>query len=89
MPDLAGPLVDSYCAEFSENCSDGKVKIELQFSGPSTLQNRIMDVLIAGWEPYFEVERQQLPQDQHITETAIGPVPGGDLASVRGGRPRQ
>ena len=72
MPDLAGPLVDSYCAEFSENCSDGKVKIELQFSGPSTLQNRIMAVLIAGWEPYFEVERQQLLQDDHITETAIG-----------------
>ncbi len=72
MFDQAGPLVDSYCGEFPENCSDGKVKIELQFSGPSTLQTRIMDVLSAGWEPYFEVERQQLPQDQHILQTAIG-----------------
>ena len=72
MADRAGPLVDAYCAEFSENCSNGKVNIELQFSGPSTRQTRIMDVLSAGWEPYFEVERQQLPQDQHILQTAIG-----------------
>ena len=72
MPERAGPLVDSYCAEFSENCSNGKVKIELQFSGPSTLQTRTMDVLSAGWDPYFEITRQQLPQDQHILQTAIG-----------------
>ena len=71
-PERAGPLVDDYCADFPENCSNGKVGIELQFSGPSTLQTRIMDVLSAGWEPYFEVERQQLPQDQHILQTAIG-----------------
>ena len=71
-PERAGPLVDDYCADFPENCSNGKVRIELQFSGPSTLQTRIMDVLSAGWEPYFEVVRQQLPQDQHILQTAIG-----------------
>ena len=72
MPQLAGPLIDSYCADFPENCSNGKVNIELQFSGPSTLQTRVMDVLSAGWDPFFEVTRQQLPQDQHITETAFG-----------------
>ena len=72
MPQLAGPLIDSYCADFPENCSNGKVNIELQFSGPSTLQTRIMDVLSAGWEPFFEVTRQQLLQDQHITQTAFG-----------------
>lgn len=72
MADRAGPLVDEYCAEVPENCSNGKVRIELQFSGPSTRQTRIMDVLSAGWEPYFEVERQQLPQDQHILQTATG-----------------
>ena len=72
MAERAAPLVDAYCAEFAQNCSDGKVKIELQFSGPSTLQTRIMDVLSAGWEAYFEIERQQLPQDQHIVETALG-----------------
>lgn len=72
MFDQAGPLVDSYCADFAENCTNGKVNIELQFSGPSTLQTRIADVLSDGWEPYFEIERQQLPQDQHILQTAIG-----------------
>lgn len=72
MADRAGPLVAAYCGEVPENCSNGRVKIELQFSGPSTRQNRIMDVLAAGWEPYFDVERQQLPQDQHILQTALG-----------------
>lgn len=73
MAERAGPLVESYCADFPKNCtSNGKVKIELQFSGPSTLQTRIMDVLSAGWEPFFEIERQQLPQDQHIVQTALG-----------------
>lgn len=72
MAERAGPLVASYCADFPVNCSNGKVKVELQFSGPSTLQTRIMDVLSSGWEPFFEIERQQLPQDQHIVQTALG-----------------
>ena len=71
-PELAGPLVESYCAEFAENCTDGKINMELQFSGPSTIQTRIMDLLSASWEEFFEIERQQLPQDQHITEVATG-----------------
>ncbi|HBU03990.1 MAG TPA: hypothetical protein DEA70_05835, partial [Acidimicrobiaceae bacterium] len=41
MPELAGPLVGSYCADMPENCSDGKVDMELQYSGPSVVATRI------------------------------------------------
>ena len=85
MPDRAGPLVAEYCADnpgdhewpvFSgerrSHCTDGKINMELQFSGPSVLQTRTADLLIDGWEDYFNVTQQEILQKQHITETAIG-----------------
>ena len=50
MPELAGPLVESYCADLPENCTDGKINMELQYSGPSVTQTRVADLLTAGWE---------------------------------------
>ncbi len=72
MPELAGPLVESYCADFPENCTDGKIDMELQYSGPSVVQTRIADILSAGWEPFFNVTEQELLQDAHILEVATG-----------------
>ena len=72
MPELAGPLVESYCADVPENCTDGKINMELQHSGPSVIQTRSADILIAGWEPFFNVTVQELLQDAHILEVAIG-----------------
>ena len=72
MPELAGPLVESYCADMPENCTDGKINMELQYSGPSVTQTRIADILTAGWEPFFNVTEQELLQDAHILEVAIG-----------------
>ena len=72
MPELAGPLVESYCADLPENCTDGKINMELQYSGPSVTQTRIADILTAGWEPFFNVTEQELLQDAHILEVAIG-----------------
>jgi len=72
MPELAGPLVESYCADMPENCTDGKVNMELQYSGPSVTQTRVADLLTAGWEPFFNVTEQELLQDAHILEVAIG-----------------
>ncbi len=72
MPERAGPLVAAYCADFPSNCSDGKINMELQYSGPSVVQTRIADLLIDGWEDYFNVTQQELLQDNHITEVAIG-----------------
>ena len=85
MPERAGPLVAAYCADnpgdyewpvFSgerrAHCTDGKINMELQYSGPSVAQTRIADLLIDGWEDYFNVTQNELLQDEHITETAIG-----------------
>ncbi len=72
MPELAGPLVESYCADMPENCTDSRVNMELQYSGPSVVATRIADVLSADWEPFFNVTEQELLQDAHILEVAIG-----------------
>ncbi len=73
MPEEAAPLVDEYCGDFPDNCTnDGLIKIELQHSGPSVEQNRIAELLIDSWEPYFEVEVDELLQDDHIIQVALG-----------------
>ncbi|MEO0495247.1 MAG: ABC transporter substrate-binding protein [Actinomycetota bacterium] len=71
-PELAGPLVEAYCADVPDSCTDGKINMELQYSGPSVSQTRIADILTAGWEPYFNVTEQELLQDAHILEVATG-----------------
>ncbi len=71
-PAAAAELVSSYCADFPENCSDGKINMELQWSGPSVIQTRIADLLIEGWSDSFNVTRDELPQDEHIQQTALG-----------------
>ena len=72
MPELAGPLVESYCADFPDNCSGGKINVELQYSGPSVMQTRIAELLIDGWEDFFNVTEDEKLQDDHILEVALG-----------------
>lgn len=72
LPDQAAPLVAEYCGDFPENCTDNRINTEFQYSGPSTLQTRIKDLLVDGWSDYFNVTEDLLPQDQHITQVATG-----------------
>ncbi len=72
MAERAGPLIESYCADNPDNCADGRVNIEFQHSGPSVLQTRIADLLSDSWEDHFNVNVQELLQDQHILEAALG-----------------
>ena len=72
MPERAGPLVAAYCADNPGNCTDGKINIELQYSGPSVAQTRIADLLIDSWEDYFDITQDELLQDDHITEVVLG-----------------
>jgi len=71
-PDLAGPLVNAYCADNPSNCTGGKIDIEYQYSGPSVVGERIADLLSEGWADFFNVTVQVLPQDAHIQEAALG-----------------
>ena len=71
-PDLAAPLIESYCADVPESCTGGKVDIVLQYSGPSVVQEQVADILIGTWGEFFNVERNVLLQDDHITGVAFG-----------------
>ena len=80
-PDAAIALVAEYCAErgADENtvlgtptCTDGKINMELQWSGPSVIQTRIADLLDEGWKVAFNVTFNELLQDEHIAQTAFG-----------------
>ena len=81
-PEAAIPLVEAYCAENGdlENtvtgtpvCTDGKINMEFQYSGPSVIQDRIADILNEGWNAAgFNVTYQVLPEDEHIQQTAFG-----------------
>ena len=53
-------------------CTDGKINIELQWSGPSVVQTRIADLLDEGWSAAFNVTFNELLQDEHIQQTAFG-----------------
>ena len=46
--------------------------MEYQFSGPSVVGTRISELLVEGWEPFFNVTIDELPQDTHIQQVAIG-----------------
>jgi ABC-type transport system substrate-binding protein len=72
VPDQATPLVAEYCAEFPDNCADGRINMEFQYSGPSVIQERIYDILSEGWSDHFNVTKDMKPQDSHINEVAFG-----------------
>ncbi|HJO79939.1 MAG TPA: ABC transporter substrate-binding protein, partial [Acidimicrobiales bacterium] len=72
MPEMATPLVESYCAELPENCTDGRINMEFQYSGPSVIQERIYDILTDGWSDHFEITKDMQLQDDHITQVALG-----------------
>ncbi len=71
-PELAGPLVESYCADVPEGCTDGRVNIDFEYSGPSVDQENIADILSEGWGDFFNVNRVVLLEDDHITNVALG-----------------
>ena len=80
-PDTAVGLAADYCAEKGSDtntvlgqpaCTDGKINIELQWSGPSVTQTRIAELLDEGWSAAFNVTFDELLQDEQIQQTALG-----------------
>ena len=72
MPDLAAPLIESYCQDVPDSCTDGKVNFELQQIGPSVLKSRISDLLIDAYEDYFNVTVEELLADAFNVQLALG-----------------
>jgi len=77
-PEGAAALVAEYCGEnpTAEDgtalCTDGKVNMEYQWSGPSVLATRIADFYNDSWSDLFNVTFDEKNQQDHIQETALG-----------------
>jgi len=72
MPERAAPLVDAYCADHPENCSGGRINMELHFGGPSVENVRIADLQTDAWEEFFNVTPVEVLQDKLINEVVLG-----------------
>jgi peptide/nickel transport system substrate-binding protein len=80
-PDQAIALATEYCNERGSEpnpitgeptCTDGKINIELQFAGPAVIQTRRAEILDEGWSSAFNVTFDELLEDEHIQQTALG-----------------
>jgi ABC-type transport system substrate-binding protein len=74
----AAALVAEYCGENPVDasgvaqCTDGKVNMEYQWSGPSVLATRIADFYNEGWKESFNVTYDEKSQADHIQDAALG-----------------
>jgi peptide/nickel transport system substrate-binding protein len=72
-PEAALALVAEYCADVPENCTDGKINMEYQFSGPSVVGTRTADLFTEAWsDAGFNVTIDETVQDDHISQTVFG-----------------
>ncbi len=71
-PDKAIALAAEYCGEIPANCTDGKINMEYQWSGPSVTGTRTSEIFDEGWSVAFNVTFDELAQDDHIQQTALG-----------------
>ena len=72
MAERAGPLVESYCADHPQNCSDGRINMELTFGGPSVESTRVAEVQADSWEDHFNVKLVEVLQDKMINDVVLG-----------------
>ncbi|NND74516.1 MAG: hypothetical protein HKN44_05875 [Ilumatobacter sp.] len=71
-PDEAIALAAAYCADVPAECTNGRIDTEYQWFGPSVIDNRIAEILDEGWSRAFNVTFDELAQDTHIQQTALG-----------------
>ena len=72
MPERAGPVVASYCADNPGNCSGGKINMEYTNAGPSVENTRVTDLLINSWDEFFNVTSIEVLQDDLIVYVVLG-----------------
>ena len=72
MPERAGPLVESYCADHPGNCSGGRINMEIHFGGPSVENVRIAELQTDAWSEFFDVTPVEVLQDKLINDVVLG-----------------
>ena len=72
MADRAGPLVEAYCADLPQNCSGGKINMRLGIPGPSVESDRAVDLLVATWGEFFNVDASVKPLQDLLIDVVLG-----------------
>ena len=70
-PELATPLIEAYCSEVPDSCTDGRVDIEYQYD-VSLSNDLIFDLLSDSMADHFNITVQTIPNDLHIQEVTLG-----------------
>ncbi len=71
-PTAAAALAAEYCADVPDGCSDGRIDVEFQFPSTGVVGARQADILDEGWSAAFNVDFDELAQDQHVVQTFLG-----------------
>ena len=72
MPERARPLVESYCADNPQNCSDGKINMRFGTPGPSVESDRTVDLLVDTWDEFFNLDTTVEPLSEMIVDVVLG-----------------
>ena len=70
-PEIAGPLIEAYCADVPEQCTDGRVDIEFQHDISAAL-DEIAAFVGDPWSEFFNITLDVVPNDQHIQQVTLG-----------------
>lgn len=70
-PEVAAPLIEAYCADVPDQCTDGKVDIEYQHDISDEL-TRMATLAGDAWSEFFNITLDVLPNDQHIQQVTLG-----------------
>lgn len=71
-PEAAVALAADYCADVPDGCTDGRIRMTYQFSGPSVVATRSAEILEEGWRGAFDVSFDEVQQDEGIQQVALG-----------------
>ena len=72
MADRAAPLVAAHCADFPDNCTDGRINMRFAVPGPSVDGQRTVELMAATWGEFFNVDSTQRPMSEMIVDVVLG-----------------
>ena len=72
MAERAGPLVEAYCADLPQNCSGGKINMRLGIPGPSVESDRAVDLFVATWGEFFNLDATVKPLQDLLIDVVLG-----------------
>ena len=72
MPEKAGPLVESYCADNPQFCSEGRINMRFGMPGPSVESDRAVDLMTATWGEFFNLDTTVKPLSELIIDVVLG-----------------